>query len=454
MRVRLNPIVLLALTAGLVWLAAPSAALADTPPLSIDTCAPIPPFAEWEYTSRVVYCIKSSVISAVDTFIFFLVLYLGNTLVVMFIMAVIAFGFVVVSGERQLTRRVIAFLLRFGLVLMFAQTMPAWTQSIFAIQDQLVSIAMGSYDPWQDIDQFIGKFFGFGQNVALYQGLLGLIGASVFSSTLGIVLFLAGLMAIIDMILFIFSTVFTYLISVIVIAFLLILSPFIIPLALFFWTERYFRKWLHILFAAMLTPVLLFPFLQLAMGIFGVLLADIFQILGFNCPDCTSGDPLNCTLSTCEVPDLRAYWKLNQPAASWLSQTDPASAQNLQNVTGAQELSIPGVQSNVNPLMRRSLQMSALFPAVNFGPNGPSLIQQLAFGFISLWIFASLAKSLVRKIPEVADNIAAAVSGITVPTLSAQRMSSEFKQNLGIGAATAAPAIANTVARATFGGGK
>lgn len=356
-------------------------------------------FDEHQFAPRLVFCLKSAVQDATGRMLLAMSDYMVSTVGAMLLFAIAWFGVRIIGGERNMMRKSVEFLIRLGLVWAFSYNLYGYSQVAFGALDQLVALVTHSYDPWVKIDEFLNKMIQFGSPSLLASGLLGIIGGALFSSTLGIVLFVVGLMALVDILLFILRTIFTYLTAYVMVAFLLVISPLIVPLALFFWSERYFKKWLDILISAILVPVLLFAFLQMFLDIFMVLIDNVFAILGGN--------------------DFRAYWKLNQPLYSWLVPSDPAASGTLENVTDANNTSKAAVQSTVNPLCRRCFNTNLLnLPGIDFGPNNVFITQQLVFAFVTLWIFSSLMKSLVAKIPEISNNIASVTSRITMQPTS------------------------------------
>ena len=168
-----------------------------------------------------------------------------------------------------------------------------------------------------------------------------------------------------------------------------------IPLALFFYTERYFKKWADIIISAMLTPILIFSFVLMFLGVFEVLIQNIFDILGGN--------------------DFKAYWRLNNGLFSWMMPTDPNTNQIMQNLPSDPSMNCgnstvtPPVQTNINPMVRNSFNAGSglgRFATLNFGANDVGVTQRLSFAFMSLWIFASLMKSMVGMLPQIASSIA------------------------------------------------
>ncbi|MFO0388979.1 MAG: type IV secretion system protein [Alphaproteobacteria bacterium] len=375
--------------------------------LDLDTCAggAGPPNA---YTSKVVMCVTVALIDASQQMAVALSYYMGDIATAMLALGTAWLGMQILGGEKQLTQKTVTFAIKIGVVSMFFFYTPQISSLMINILFQFLTLLNGPWTPWGFLDGLIAKFMGYGPSLVLAQGLLGILGATLMSSTTGIFLFMAGGIAILDLFLFLFNVVFTYLLAVMVMTFMLALTPMFAPLLLFYSTEKYFNKWWHIIVSAMLVPILMFTFLFFFLQIFNMLLADIFNVLGFPC-----SNPAN--LATCEAPDFSAYWKMNQPLFAWLMPADPNFSQQISDMSRADQLSTPAVQSNVNPFLRRAYNNNMMnVPGVNFGPNDVQISEQLVFALISLWIFASLMKSIITKIPNIADDIAGALNRITV----------------------------------------
>lgn len=374
--------------------------------LDLDTCAT--GFQPWDYTAKVVTCITNALRQAARTMAGDLVSYFRDTVYAMVVLAIAWHGVKILGGERQMVQNGLSLLLRAGIVFLVYSNVGAFVDTGLGVYNWVIQLFTGGYSPWIRVDRLIGKLIGMGPSLVLAQGLIGIIGAALLSSTAGIFMFMAGFMALLDFFFFLFNVVFIYLMSFTLVAFMLALTPLFAPLLIFFYTEQYFNKWWHIMVSATLVPTLMFAFLLLFLGIFNQLIADLFDILGFPC-----SNPANFT--TCTPPDYRAYWKMNQPAFSWMMPADPHSSQQMQAITSATDLSNPAVQSNVNPLLRRGFDKGMInTPGVDFGPNHVKITEQLMFAFISLWIFSTLMKSFLGKIPHIADDISGALNRITV----------------------------------------
>jgi type IV secretory pathway VirB6-like protein len=269
----------------------------------------------------------------------------------------------------------------------------------------------------------------------------------MFSTTAGIMMFITGAMAVLNIFFFAIRVIFCYLTSYLIICFLIILSPLIIPLALFYWTERYFTKWLHIMISAMLTPMILFAFLSMLLKIFGQLIGELFCPLGFKLTDLmlVNPDPDICkpelgvvVVDAAHPVDFRAFFRMNQPLVSWLMPHDAGADTELQTVTNTTDVGTPAVQSNINPMARRAMDAgSAGVPGVDFGPGTIQTVQSLVLSFIKLWIFGTIMTTMVKKIPAIASDMAGvnSVSSIGPTKLESESMRAmnNFKNRFSAG---------------------
>lgn len=252
--------------------------------------------------------------------------------------------------------------------------------------------ATGS-DPWSKIDEFLGLMLGIGVNFSIGSGVLGIVSGALFSSTFGIVLFFAGLKAVLDIVFFIVQAIFVYLSAVTLVSFLVVISPIILPFALFFYTEKYVRSWANCMVAAIITPMLLFICLNAFMDLFKFLVEDMFSILGGT--------------------DFDSFWRADVPAFSWLLPSDPNATAILDANNSAHDLKPPAVQSNINPLMRLGVNANvANLPGLNLGMNTVGIIQQLILKFGTLILLTYVIRSLIDQIPVIASAIASGSTGI------------------------------------------
>jgi len=389
-------------------------------PFDIDTCAP--GHDDWDYTVKIVDCVETSVKDTVIGMMTTLSTYMMPVVGGMLTLAVAIFGMRMMGGEQGMRQKMLGFALRVAFIMVFASNLGGYASSVFVIEDELVTIVSGGTTPWAIIDEFLGRLIGTGPPpIDISKGILGIVGASLLSTTAAGIMAFIALAALINILLFIFRAVFMYLTAIVMIGFLLAISPLVIPMALFVQhTERYFTKWLDILLSAMLTPVLMFAFLTIFLQGFTSMVDDVIEVL-----QCGTIDPDAALCSTApEDLNFIAFRESNTPPdSSWLVPTDPSLATKWKNATGNPNVGTPAVQSNITPTLRRAQQVTPLTKSgtLNFGPEDAQIWQEFIATFLALWIFASFMKSLIERIPDLATNIAEASSHISMGPSQAEQ---------------------------------
>ncbi len=358
------------------------------------------PYPEYQLTTKLVICLEGTIQSAVTRMLAVISNEFGWVTGVVATLVLIFFGVRMVSGERDLLKRGATLFVKLAFIVVFMNMLPEIVDATFAILRDFMRMVSGGVTPWNSIDRIIGNLLGFGPAITIINGLVGIVGAAIFSSTVGLVMFFFGMLAIVNLLIFIMELIYTYMLAFFIIGFMLMLAPVMIPLALFFSTERMFRKWVDIMVSAMITPVLLFAFVGVFAGVFDILLQNIFDILGGN--------------------DFRAYWRTNISLFSWLMPSDANTNNFMQNLPTNEDINCVNrnitapVQGNIDPMQQNSFDAGgAKVASLDFGADEVSIIQRLSFAFASLWIFASLMKSMVHLIPEVAASIANTANHIT-----------------------------------------
>lgn len=393
----------------------------DTNLMDIDTCAP--GHALWEFTSRVVDCVTNVMIGALSIFLEELSEYMKPIVAVMLVLAVILFGFRLLSQEPHLAAEGTKFFIRFALVVGFVYFfITELYVYIFPIMEQLITLVWNATNqtgfagtPWEFIDVLLGTLFGFGGSMDLMMGILGLVMALLFSSTMGIYVFVLAIGALLAFITFLFRVVFTYLLAIVTLAFMIALAPLVVPLAVFQTLEqRYFKKWLDLLISAVMQPVILFAFLGMFLGLFGQGICTLLAT--FNSTPCG----MACGASDC---DFKHLWQVNQPLFSWLMPSDPAIVKRFDDPDmflddPANVKAIPPVQVFMNPQLQNAMNMNVMnVPAVNFGANQMAALQMLGLNFISFLLLGALMMSMVQLIPQLAADLTAATLGLGIQEL-------------------------------------
>lgn len=411
-----------------------SASAQAVAPLPIDVCAP--GFQPWDLTAKVVKCMENAIMGAVAAMLNQISNYMLPVTGIIFTFGIAVLGMRIAAGEQEMVPKATSFVLKMGLILFFSYNLGGFGNQFFAVENQLISLVSAG-SPWTTIDSFLGKLVGFGPTLVLMQGLVGMIGAALFSSSAGVIMFGAGIMALLGVLFFILDIVYTYVSAMILMGFLLILSPLLIPLALFTLSERFFKRWLDLLLSVMLTPIMVFAFLSMFLMIFSPLIADIFKILGFPC-----ANPFD--LGTCLTPDFAAFWKMNTPKFAWLINNDPNVNKKLLGVaagasgTEGPVQMIPPVQPFLNPWLKSATSASSMIrmAGIHFGAEDVLIVQKLTFAFITLFIVSSLMRSMLDTIPSIASSIAGVIVSLPLQSPPLRQRAAEAMGNLTTGGTT------------------
>lgn len=413
------------------WLCLPSNAYAFTDLDSCDT-AYGGNFQPWDYTAKIVFCFRNIIEEGTMQMLGVISAVMVRVTGALFTLAVMVFGIRIMGGQNEAAAHTVGFLVRMGIVLLFSFGLGGLAGVMFDILDRLTMLGAGGFDPWGTIDYFMGKLLGFGFGLVVSQGVLGIIGSILFSDPIGFTVFMAGIMAIINLMLFILDILYVYLMAVMSVGFMLILSPIVVPLGIFFFTERYVRKWTDMLISALITPMLLFAALSFFLTIIN---AQVMTVISILC------GPANC--SDINSPDFRALWRLNVPVFSWVMPADRNYTDTIGSAAQTQGTVVPSVQVAINPLLQRGGNASILnVPGVEFGPDTMKVIKNLLIALVILIVYVSMLKSLVKKMPELASNIASAASGVRFETQSLQQRVNNIVSGIKWGGAAAIPSLA------------
>lgn len=423
---------------ALLALALPHSAYA----LVLGTCAP--GVAPGYVTTRMVTCIQTSILNALQGYIAAYTQALGPTIMVLFTLGVILYAIKLLYQPRELQQMTFGFMLRFviaGALAWHAATIVLWP---FMIITDLTRIVAGGYTPWVQMDALIGRLLGFNNaGASLSNGLIGVIGAMLFSGLSGILAFLLGMISVIFTLYFVFRAVFIYLSAIIMVAFLMVISPLIIPLALFPYLDRsYVKKWTDLLIASMITPVVMVAFLSMFLSVIGIMINLSINSIHGNA-QCSRAAVISgtCAPST----NFSAYTRSNTNLTSWLLPADPYTwnrmAQNLGSPIPGQNQprdSTPPVQSFMSPSLLASMDANPMATSsLDFGPDQVFTMQMLTLNFLGLFIVVYLMKGMMDVVPELADSLGGVATGLGeqgVPLLDSLKQSvNQLKKMTGGG---------------------
>lgn len=201
------------------------------------------------------------------------------------------FGVKVVTGEGDMKKQSFLLLMKIAGVMMFTESLGGFIPATFGmVQDgsQIVTSSLGSAinemqcdisgymgeSPWREIDCILGALFGFAPGVIVGSSIFGLMGSALWSGSLGVTLFMGGIASLFLVLKLIIRATYTYLSALMVMSFLIIISPIMVPLLLLSVTFQYFEHWLKSLMSTMIQPLITLAFLTLCFLIIDDLMFD------------------------------------------------------------------------------------------------------------------------------------------------------------------------------------
>lgn len=368
-----------------------------------------------KYVERIVDCIETPVKDAVTTMLSDLSNFIKPIAGILSVLALIFFATELMGGQTNLAPKGFSLLIKIGIVALLSNNLGGLSKAIFGIFNdllQLVTTHVGedghAVTPWQTMDGILGTLVGFAKDSPtkdnpILDGIVALLGGSLFSKGLAFLITLMGVATLISIFTFVFDAVYLYLTSVILLGFLIILSPLIIPLLLFGFAEKYLKTWLHMMFATILTPVMMFAFLWMFLGIL------------FNPSSSTDQGYVQELMELLPANYAKNNIRTNQPLYSDGKTVDSdTSAALSKSVHTAEEGGLDGGQStaqsqNFINSANNTMDSSPLKPSTITGMDNKAIFLKL----LAIWIFVNLLKSMQSKIPEIAGAIAGSTTGVS-----------------------------------------
>ena len=145
------------------------------------------------------------------------------------------------------------------------------------------------YVPWVGIDCMANALLGVATGpVVVTTSLVVIIGAALFSGTLGLAVIIMAIMAIGIFLLAIMRAVYVFILSYFILAMLIVITPLIAPLLIFEngYTREFFWKWVELILSTIIQPMFIIGFLS-----FMVMVENVFV-------NGTDQDLPNCKLET------------------------------------------------------------------------------------------------------------------------------------------------------------
>jgi type IV secretory pathway VirB6-like protein len=270
-------------------------------------------------TPRAMYCVKRAIAYAIEAYYDKLVTFLNPAIYAAIALAMVLFGLKLMSAQvEDLTRDSMTLLFRIAIVLFLITSWRMFYPATFQTIDDLTKLFVvaisgpgtptvnecaipalsnanlpplnfssyitaegrtavtqvigdaSTYGFWFKFDCMVGRLFGVG-NVAKYSlatSMIAILGAALFSNVIGLVLFFAGISAIMAVFFVVVRSVFVVLLAYFTLGFAAILAPVFVPMLLFKYTTPYFLKWINLIVQSIIQPVFVMGFLMFAISIF------------------------------------------------------------------------------------------------------------------------------------------------------------------------------------------
>lgn len=229
------------------------------------------------FTARIVGCIRSALENTTEKYLTQFSTYASPMIYAALTLAVTLWGVRLLMGESQMKAKATGFMFRVAIIIWLTHDFGGMVHDVFAAMQDTQNIVTGALLKsstscpvgtgndaiWQRVDCLIGRVFGFGKDNGMSAGILAIAGASVFSGSVGVQLFMTGVGGMVIVLFAIMRAVFTFLLAYTAVAFLILISPLMITMLAFNVTQRMFYAWLSQLLSAMLEPAIIFGFLSM-----------------------------------------------------------------------------------------------------------------------------------------------------------------------------------------------
>ena len=386
-----------------------------------------------DMVTNLVSCVDTNIRSATVLMNNQLSTFMSPIVAALSVFAIAFHGIKILGGEGRFTASTMSLLLRLALVNFFFSNLGGMADKPFIIMDDLANVVASNWTPWAYVDKDLGDIFGYSSDGTkqLYNGILALLAAAIFSGTPGVMMTSVGFIVLSEIIKFVFDLTYTYLQAVLAVSFYVLISPLIIPLALFQYSEKYFSKWLSGLMGAMLIPTFLFGFLSFTWGAFDARVKDML----------TAANPAGYQKSGADY--FSPYGRSSQSAYSWMRYVDPGLAKKVEdNISsspvGAKLPTVPSSNIAKDPKAANASVVNLLsYWGLNFGTDNETTIKNIIAGLVPLWIYASVMLGIIRKIPALALEIAGAGIALNVGGQSLKQKMAETLDNLKFGTGAA-----------------
>lgn len=358
----------------------------------------------------------------------------------------IIFGLKVVTGETELNKKAWEWLFKFGLVLVFAKNLGGFgvAEGILGAMNELQGFiadnlnytfddficpvdttstadATGRAVVWGYIDCLLMRVFGFGGDAPVFaSAILGIVSAALFSGTMGILIFTMGVMSMLAILSLAFRAVLVYLMSYAVVSIMIIISPMIVPLVLFNFSNMVFDAWRRAIIGAVFLPAFITAYLFIAIPLIDYAIYETNLSLENVIPRedldaAQRNEAPKCSQKTAE--ELLTDFENDQTAG------DEAAAEERAN--------------ELLPFLSLASDICKFFPFASFdlGEEHDSIMMRLAMSLMTLFIISWLVKKMLESIVSLGTFLmrgAHAISAVTSGGGSLGRYAAKATNGVGI----------------------
>ncbi|MBY0355302.1 MAG: type IV secretion system protein, partial [Rickettsiales bacterium] len=365
----------------------------------------------------VTYCVQKSVVSATELYLEPISDLMLPITMATLVLVVAFFGYRLSVGETELNRKTFTLLIKIGVVLLFGYNFGGWTRptfsSMISLQDAVVTtlwntpdcpisdftagapsedyISVGGANVWATMDCIVGKLFGFGGSFIIATSIFGMLGSLIGSGTMGVMVFFFGLSTLLTIFFFALRTVYIFLVSYILVGFLITISPMVMPMILFRTTQNLFDAWLKNLMGALLTPGVIFTYLCLAIPLLDyAIMSD----------DSESGS-LKSVVSDSEIQN--AYRNQQQRCSLSTQNTDFSFYQQMAGSINIQSW-VQGPFRNVLVPSNSAATDGCQFmrtTSMDFGANHVTKLTDIGMSLVRIFLIGQLVTMMMTLLPEL-----------------------------------------------------
>lgn len=258
-------------------------------------------FCPYKYdglTGRVVHCIQSIIVTAAQNFLDTFLQYYEAAILAAMIISVTIYGAMFAMGTvSRPTAQTFFFVFKLAGVGFFVFSFDYMLEWTFDIMEGLLHIVTNyvtvsslsacsdnghltqffeyprqQVTVWDKVDCLFITLLGIGVAQSTAFGLIMVLSPLVFTGGIGLIIVIMAMFFILTLLVAVIRAIKIYLVSVITVAFLICVSPLIIPLLLFSHTRPIFDKWLKYVANYMLIPVFLFAYLSMIVAAYDAIL--------------------------------------------------------------------------------------------------------------------------------------------------------------------------------------